>query len=95
MGAIYYKREAEYVPGAPFMGGGERALENDDAYGAIRALDATTGKLRWEFRQHTPPWSGVMSTAGGLILSAPISFAVDGRQHVAIATNDALVVFAR
>ena len=124
MGAIYYKREAEYVAGAPFMGGGERALESDEAYGAIRALDATTGKLRWEFRQHTPPWSGVMSTAGGLVFggsnegwffaldandgkplwrfqtgglihSAPISFAVDGKQHVAIATNNALVVFSR
>ena len=37
--------------------------------GAIRALDSTTGKLRWEFKLHTPPWSGVLSTAGGLVFS--------------------------
>ena len=44
MGAYYYKGEAEYKPGTFFAGGGERALHGDEAYGAIRALDAATGK---------------------------------------------------
>jgi alcohol dehydrogenase (cytochrome c) len=69
VGAYYYKDEAEYKPGVAFTGGGHRALEGDDAYGAIRALDVTTGKLRWEFRLHSPPWAGVLSTAGGLVFS--------------------------
>ena len=47
------------------------------------ALDANDGKPLWRFQ------------TGGLIHSAPISFAVDGKQHVAIATNNALVVFSR
>ena len=67
VGAYYYKDEAEYKPGVAFTGGGHRALEGDDAYGAIRALDAATGKLKWEFRLHSPPWAGVLSTAGGLV----------------------------
>jgi alcohol dehydrogenase (cytochrome c) len=67
MGAYYFKGEAEYVPGEPFMAGGEQALRGDKAYGAIRALEAGTGKLKWEFRLHSPPWSGVLSTAGGLV----------------------------
>jgi alcohol dehydrogenase (cytochrome c) len=67
MGAYYFKGEAEYVAGEPFMAGGEQALTGDKAYGAIRALESDTGKLRWEFRLHTPPWSGVLSTAGGLV----------------------------
>jgi alcohol dehydrogenase (cytochrome c) len=49
------------------MGGGEQPLLGDEAYGAVRALDVFTGKLKWEFRLHSPLWSGVLSTAGGLV----------------------------
>ncbi len=67
MGSVYYKAEAEYEPGMPFMGGGEQALSGDDAGGFVRALDVRTGELRWEFPLLTPPWAGVMATAGGLV----------------------------
>lgn len=67
MGSYYYKGEAEYKPGTFFAGGGERALHGDEAYGAIRALDVATGKQKWEFRLQSPPWVGVMGTAGGLV----------------------------
>jgi alcohol dehydrogenase (cytochrome c) len=67
MGAYYFKGEPEYVPGEPFMAGGEQALTGDKAYGAIRALEAETGEKKWEFRLHSPPWSGCLSTAGGLV----------------------------
>jgi alcohol dehydrogenase (cytochrome c) len=67
MGAHYFKGESHYVPGEPFMAGGEQALTGDKAYGAIRALEAETGRLIWEFRLHSPPWAGVLSTAGGLV----------------------------
>ncbi|HEV2445703.1 MAG TPA: PQQ-binding-like beta-propeller repeat protein, partial [Candidatus Sulfopaludibacter sp.] len=69
LGAIYYKREAEYKPGTFFAGGGEGDIPNGDRSGAIRALEATTGKMRWEFPLHTAPWAGVLSTAGGLVFS--------------------------
>ena len=123
MGAYYFKGEAKYVPGKEFMAGGEQALLGDDAYGAIRALDVLTGKLKWEFRLQSPVWGGVLSTAsgvlfggtnegnffaldaetgkplwdfqaGGAIRSNPISFSVDGRQHVAIAAGFSIFVFA-
>ena len=67
MGAYYYKTSVEYEPGKPFLGGGEQALKGDEAYGAIRALDLLTGKVKWDFRLHSPPWAGVMSTSGGLV----------------------------
>lgn len=66
MGAIYYKREAEYRVGTFFAGGGERPLRRD-AWGAVRALDPLTGRRRWEFKLHEPTWAGVLSTAGGLV----------------------------
>lgn len=67
MGAYYFKSEAKYEPGALFAGGGERTLPADENYGAIRALEATTGKTKWEFRLQSPSWAGVMATAGGLV----------------------------
>jgi alcohol dehydrogenase (cytochrome c) len=68
MGSYYYKAEAEYEPGEYFMGGGERALR-DEAHGVIRALDIATGETRWEFEQLSPPWAGVLSTAGDLVFA--------------------------
>jgi len=122
MGSIYFKGEAEYRPGGAFTGGGVRILTGDDAYGAIRALEATTGKLVWEYRLHSPGWTSLISTAGGLVFGGteegnflaldaatgkllwetqlgaavrgiPISFAIDGRQYIAVAAGFALFVF--
>ena len=69
MSSIYFKSEAEYEPGTPFLGGGERRPDADETYGAVRALDALTGELKWEFKQLTPAVSGVMATAGGVVFS--------------------------
>jgi alcohol dehydrogenase (cytochrome c) len=123
MGSYYYKGEATYVPGRAFLGGGQSLGPGDEAYGAVRALDALSGQMRWEFRLLSPLWSGVMATAGGLVFGGtnegnvyaldartgapvwefqtggrcnanPISFELDGRQHVALAAGQALFVFA-
>ncbi len=67
MGTYFFKGESKYTPGEAFVAGGGRAVNGDDAWGAIRALEATTGKLKWEFKLLTPPMSGVLSTAGGLV----------------------------
>jgi alcohol dehydrogenase (cytochrome c) len=70
MGAVYYKADVEYEPGKPFLGGGEQALSGDEASGAVVALNVTDGKQLWEFPLQTPPWSGVMATAGGLVFGS-------------------------
>ena len=69
MGSYYFKSEVEYVPGREFLGGGEQAENGDKAKGAIRAIDALTGEIKWSFDLHSPPWAGVMSTAGGLLFA--------------------------
>jgi alcohol dehydrogenase (cytochrome c) len=123
MGTIYYKGDAVYKPGTAFTGGGGRYVNGDDASSAIRALDAVTGKLKWEFPLLSPGFSSLLSTAGGLVFGGteegnfialdaesgkplwdlqlggtvrgiPISYAVDGRQYVAIAAGNALFSFA-
>jgi alcohol dehydrogenase (cytochrome c) len=67
VGATYYKREADFKPGTFFAGGGEQTLPSEDEWGAIRALEATTGRIAWEFRLKSAPWAGVLSTGGGLV----------------------------
>jgi alcohol dehydrogenase (cytochrome c) len=121
-GAIFYKGEYTYKPGTVFTGGAGRVIDADNARGGIRALEATTGKLQWEFKLLTQPYAGVLSTGGGLVFSGaeegnffaldaqngkllwelqlgaaikanPVSFAVDGKQYVAITAGSALFVF--
>jgi alcohol dehydrogenase (cytochrome c) len=57
----------DYKPGERFNGGGTHSVPGDDSYGAVRALKPETGERIWEFRLQSPAWSGVLSTAGGLV----------------------------
>src|SRR5580765_1161882 len=66
MGSIYFKTGVEYRPGTYYTGGSEKRLD-EESWGAVRALDVKTGKQAWDFRLPSPPWAGVMSTAGGLV----------------------------
>ena len=66
MGSIYFKSPVEYRPGTYFTGGSEKALD-EEAWGAVRAIEVATGKVVWDFRLPTPPWAGVMATAGGVV----------------------------
>jgi alcohol dehydrogenase (cytochrome c) len=62
------------------MGAHRLPIPGEEPWGALRALDWQTGETRWEFRMHTPPWSGVLSTAGGLVFSGTMEgdfFALD------------------
>lgn len=82
MGAYYFKTDVDYEAGQPFLGGGEQALSGDQANGYIKGIQALSGEISWEFELHTPPWSGVMSTAGGLVFGGTNEgsvFALDSR----------------
>ncbi len=56
------------MPGQNTAGGVVWA-DRDKAFGALRAIDVTTGDMRWEFRYPQPNLAGVMSTASGLVFS--------------------------
>jgi PQQ-dependent dehydrogenase (methanol/ethanol family) len=53
-----------------------------DPEGSLLALDARTGATLWHYQ------------TGGAIQSSPISYAVDGKQYIAIAGDSTLFVFA-
>jgi alcohol dehydrogenase (cytochrome c) len=71
-GAYFIKGTGKIEAGPPkgiVGGGGIRALAGEQSYGAIRALVATTGERKWEFKLLAPAWVPVLSTAGGLVFS--------------------------
>jgi alcohol dehydrogenase (cytochrome c) len=66
--ATYTSQEPKIVPGQSAMGGVVK-VDRDRGYGALRAIDATTGERRWEFRYPTPTMAGVLSTASGVVFA--------------------------
>lgn len=121
--AYFSKQKMTYSAGQWFSGGNPRGVEKVEPTGSIRALEHATGKLVWEFPLKSPPWAGLMATAGGVVFGGssegmfyaleaasgkplwhfgtggaifanPVSFLVNGRQHVAIAAGNALFAFA-
>ena len=78
----FFKADATYHAGDLFEGGGGRDLPGVEPYGAVKALDALTGKQRWEFRLFAPAMTGLMATAGGLVFggsSEGYFYALDAR----------------
>ena len=78
--AIFSKQREEYSPGQWFSGGNPRGVPKVEPTGFIRALESVTGKLVWEFPLKSPPWAGLMATAGGIVFggsSEGVFYALD------------------
>lgn len=87
IGGEYFKRVTPYRAGTWFAGGGENEIPPDDTWGAIKALEAETGEIKWEFKLLSPPWAGVLSTAGNLVFSGSDEgnfYALDARTGKAL-----------
>jgi alcohol dehydrogenase (cytochrome c) len=115
----------DVLPSGPDLWGGrfENHFRAESGYGAIRAIDPTTGERKWEFKMPNVTEGGILTTdsnvlfsggregyffaldartgavlwkatLGGVVISGPMSYAVAGRQYVAITAGDALFSFA-
>lgn len=80
--STFFKREVEFSPGGWYMSGttrspvssiGRREIPRGsfetEAYGAVLALDPSTGEKKWEFKMVDVTDSGLLSTAGGVLFS--------------------------
>ena len=57
-----------YKKGAAYLGSGFTIKPlYDDHIGSLKAVDPMTGEWKWEYKNDAPLWSGVMTTAGGLV----------------------------
>ncbi|MBM3739551.1 MAG: PQQ-dependent dehydrogenase, methanol/ethanol family [Acidobacteria bacterium] len=66
-GGVYFIGEAVFKEGQRFDGGGFRSIPGGQDDGAIRAFKPATGEVVWEHKLFSPPFSGVLSTAGNIV----------------------------
>jgi alcohol dehydrogenase (cytochrome c) len=120
---IFSTAPQPYEAGHAFYGSAYFPSEEARPYlGFLKAIDPTNGEVKTKFQHTSPTWSGVLSTAGGLVFSgdaegnfiafeasslkplwhfqmggavyaAPMAFAVDGKEYVAIAAGSAIYAF--
>jgi alcohol dehydrogenase (cytochrome c) len=82
----FFKTDApEFRPGEALFGGGGGGgarFRPEESWGKLIAMTPETGEIQWEHRILSPPWAGVLSTAGNLVFSATPSgnfYALDAR----------------
>ena len=66
---VFYKFKEDYQPGDQFNGGGARNVLGAEPHGAVKAIEATTGKVKWEFMEQTSSNGGILTTATGLLFT--------------------------
>ena len=120
---IFSTAPQPYEAGHAYYGSAYFPSDEAEPYlGFLKAIDPASGQVKWQFQHVGPTWSGVLSTAGGLVFTgdaegnfialdaasgkplwhfqmggavyaAPMAFAVDGKEYVAIAAGSALYAF--
>src|SRR5579863_4344590 len=63
----FYIGDAPFKPGTHFFGSVPVRLRDDPGSGAIKALDSSTGDVRWQYKLYSMPQTGLLSTAGNLV----------------------------
>src|ERR1700686_710735 len=67
---IFSTAPQPYEAGHAYYGSAYFPSEEARPYrGFLKAIDPATGQGKWAFEHTSPPWSGVLSTAGGLVFS--------------------------
>ncbi len=75
--SIFHKGDPTYTRGNRYVGSLPQGIfpntmedsEEQQGYGAIRALSPTTGDMEWEFRMSGVGESGILSTAGDVLIT--------------------------
>jgi alcohol dehydrogenase (cytochrome c) len=70
------------LPNAGGGGRGRARFAPEESWGKVIAIEPLSGEVKWEHKVLTPPWGGVMSTAGNLVFGGTqegVVFALDAR----------------
>ena len=72
---MFRKGAVVFVEGIPFMGGEPVPVDTAEgkSYGHLAAIDVSTGETKWSYRDPVPMLAGVLSTAGGLVVTGNAS----------------------
>ena len=69
-GMDIWNEPVTYKKGAAYLGSGFTIKPLfDDYIGSLKAIDPSTGEVKWEYRNDAPLWGGVMTTEGGLVFT--------------------------
>ena len=66
---IYFTSPQKYREGQLFVGSTLHTKPGDESWGALRAIDPLNGEIKWEFKHHSAPMAGTLTTAGGLVFT--------------------------
>jgi len=66
---IYYKTSQEYHEGVQYQASTTGMVPGEPSTGSVIAADPNTGAVKWRFPTVTPPTSGLLATAGGLVFA--------------------------
>jgi alcohol dehydrogenase (cytochrome c) len=69
-GGVFYKGHDQYHLGELFLGGSFEYFSNTSAQSVVRALDPTTGEVKWEYRNLGYSQGGLLSTGGGVVFGS-------------------------
>ena len=65
----FYKLPGDYQPGGHFEGGATRNVLGAEPPGAVKAIEATTGAVKWEFKEQMSSNGGILTTDSGLLFT--------------------------
>ncbi len=69
-GMEIWNEPVNYKKGAAYLGAGFTIKPLfEDYIGSLKAIDPKNGKTVWEYKNNSPLWGGVMTTAGGLVFT--------------------------
>ncbi|MBT6241394.1 MAG: PQQ-dependent methanol/ethanol family dehydrogenase [Rhodospirillaceae bacterium] len=69
-GMDLWNEPVTYKKGAAYLGAGFTIKPLFEEYiGSLKAIDPMDGSIKWEMKNNSPLWAGVMTTAGGLVFT--------------------------
>jgi alcohol dehydrogenase (cytochrome c) len=66
---MFYKLKPDYAAGRNFEGGSTRNVLGAEPYGVVKAIEATTGNIKWEFKEQLSSDSALLTTTTGLLFA--------------------------
>ena len=66
--AKFTSGKAFFIKGQPYWGSSLTLIDNQ-ASGAFKAIDVTTGRIQWDVATRSPMVAGVLATGGGLVFT--------------------------
>ena len=66
--AKFTSGKAFFIKGQPYWGSSLTLIDNQ-ASGALKAIDVATGEIKWDVATRSPMVAGVLATGGGLVFT--------------------------